>query len=76
MFEVTKEGGVIPIGEMWSWRPVWLVFKDLDNILCDVTGHIIGESEDEYIIGNREDHKRYSIPKQFVEHLEEVTDES
>jgi len=69
---VTGEARLIPLGEMWGWRPVWFVFKDLDNILCDVTGHIVRETGDEYIIGNRQDHKKYSIPKQFVELVEEI----
>jgi len=63
--------GVIPIGEMWAWWSAWVVFN-LDGILCDVTGHIIGESEDEYIIGNRQDHRKYEIPKSQIELIEEV----
>ena len=63
---------VTPIEEMWAWRDVWVVFKDVGNILCDVTGSIIEENSREIIIGNREDHHRYRIPKEYIELTEEV----
>ena len=67
---------VIPLSEMWAWWPAWVVFKDLDGNWCDVTGHIVHEIEDELVIGNREDHRKFEIPKAYIEHLEEITDES
>lgn len=66
---------VIPLSEMWAWWPAWVVWLDKKG-WHDCTGHIIHETTDEYVIGNREDHRKYEIPKSRVELIEEVTDES
>ena len=72
MFEVTGEAGVIPIGEMWNWWPAWVVFRDIDGNWCDCTGSVIRETEDELVIGNREDHHKFRIDKEKIEFIEEI----
>ncbi|MBA7599410.1 hypothetical protein ES703_06443 [subsurface metagenome] len=66
---------VIPLSEMWAWWPCWCVWLDKKG-WHDATGSVIRETEDELVIGNREDHRKFEIPKAYIEHLEEITDES
>lgn len=64
-------GRIIPIKELWA-EGKWVVWLDKKG-WHDATGHVIRETEDELVIGNREDHLKYQIDKKKIQFIEEVT---